>query len=144
MQKHFALFPNDANADQEWTKWLASPNNPMDEESRARIGKAVRETFSNAKGEWLTPGELRVRFSKIFKIRVEAGFESTDVTSKNVLARLPPIPNVKNVNACSEVGIAVLEEIRDDLKDLLKKVNLNKYLKKVKKYLDEKVKEQEE
>ena len=92
----------------------------------------------------MTPGELRIRFSKIFKIRVEAGFENTEISSKNVLAKLPPIPNVKNVNACSEVGIAVLEEIRDDLKDLLKKVNLNKYLQKVKDYLDEKVKEREE
>jgi len=53
---------------------------------------------------------------------VKVGAENLKDARKKAFGNLPPIPTVKNLNACSEVGIAVLDEIRDDLQEYLEKI----------------------
>lgn len=55
---------------------------------------------------------------------------------------LPPVPAVKNMNACSEVGLAVIAEIRGDIRDYLKAINFNEFLKKVRTFVKDFIKRQ--
>jgi len=48
-----------------------------------------------------------------------------------MVSDLPPVPAIKNMNACSEVGLAVIDEIRGDIRAFLKALNFNSYLKRV-------------
>jgi len=63
---------------------------------------------------------------------------------REALKNLPPLPKVKNLNACSEVGLAVLDEIRGDVKKYLKKIKFTQYLQRVKKWARDQIKLQRE
>ena len=70
----------------------------------------------------MSPNELGAKLRKIFGLRLKEGAETMEDAKVEALKNLPPLPTVKNLNACSEVGLAVLDEIRGDVKKYLKKI----------------------
>ena len=55
LQKFFTFFPKDPDNHKAWCDFLSRPKYPIDQDSLVRIVKAVKETFSNKNGDWLTP-----------------------------------------------------------------------------------------
>jgi len=104
------------------------------------VEEAIKIDFQNSDGKWLPPRELGERLRKIFKLRTEAALEDPKKNYNQLVQELPPVPAIKNMNACSEVGLAVIDEIRGDIRAFLKALNFNNYLKRIRVWVKDYIK----
>jgi hypothetical protein len=58
LQRYFSFFPKDPKNNKEWREFIQKPENPINEKSAERLTKALKETFSDNDGSWLSPSEL--------------------------------------------------------------------------------------